>query len=145
MAPHECVWLSSSMIRWGGQREEIKNSADPKQFTLFLRKSWCYRLLQSNPVGKISPLRRWISWTPFWAELVRRWRPGSELVFNWANRSQVSHDWRVAQSKGSLPRSARKPAAGNLSIATFVLRTGHCLSSGEVGGKWRATILVMLQ
>ena len=55
----------------------------------------------------------------------------------------------MAQSKGSLPRSARKPAAGNLSIATFVLRTGHCLSSGGggggVGGKWRATILVMLQ
>ena len=40
----------------------------------------------------------------------------------------------MAQSKGSLPRSARKPAAGNLSIATFVLRTGHCLSSG--GGDW---------
>ena len=40
----------------------------------------------------------------------------------------------MAQSKGSLPRSARKPAAGNLSIATFVLRTGHCLSSG--GGGW---------
>lgn len=39
----------------------------------------------------------------------------------------------MAQSKGSLPRSARKPAAGNLSIATFVLRTGHCLS---VGGGW---------
>lgn len=55
----------------------------------------------------------------------------------------------MAQSKGSLPRSARKPAAGNLSIATFVLRTGHCSSSGGggggVGGKWRATILVMLQ
>ena len=53
----------------------------------------------------------------------------------------------MAQSKGSLPRSARKPAAGNLSIATFVLRTGHCLSSGGggVGEKWRATILVMLQ
>ena len=44
----------------------------------------------------------------------------------------------MAQSKGSLPRSARKPAAGNLSIATFVLRTGHCLSGGGgVGGKWR--------
>lgn len=44
----------------------------------------------------------------------------------------------MAQSKGSLPRSARKPAAGNLSIATFVLRTGHCSSSGGggVGGKW---------
>ena len=42
----------------------------------------------------------------------------------------------MAQSKGSLPRSARKPAAGNLSIATFVLRTGHCLSGGGVGGKW---------
>ena len=41
----------------------------------------------------------------------------------------------MAQSKGSLPRSARKPAAGNLSIATFVLRTGHCLSSGG-GGDW---------
>ena len=40
----------------------------------------------------------------------------------------------MAQSKGSLPRSARKPAAGNLSIATFVLRTVHCSSSG--GGKW---------
>ena len=40
----------------------------------------------------------------------------------------------MAQSKGSLPRSARKPAAGNLSIATFVLRTGHCLSSGGGGG-----------
>lgn len=56
----------------------------------------------------------------------------------------------MAQSKGSLPRSARKPAAGNLSIATFVLRTGHCLSGGGgglggSGGKWRATILVMLQ
>ena len=42
----------------------------------------------------------------------------------------------MAQSKGSLPRSARKPAAGNLSIATFVLRTGHCLSSGGGGGSW---------
>lgn len=43
----------------------------------------------------------------------------------------------MAQSKGSLPRSARKPAAGNLSIATFVLRTGHCSSSGGgVGRKW---------
>ena len=45
----------------------------------------------------------------------------------------------MAQSKGSLPRSARKPAAGNLSIATFVLRTVHCSSSGGgggVGGKW---------
>lgn len=55
----------------------------------------------------------------------------------------------MAQSKGSLPRSARKPAAGNLSIATFVLRTGYCLSSGGggrggVGGKWQATILVIL-
>ena len=42
----------------------------------------------------------------------------------------------MAQSKGSLPRSARKPAAGNLSIVTFVLRTGHCLSSGGGGGWW---------
>ena len=42
----------------------------------------------------------------------------------------------MAQSKGSLPRSARKPAAGNLSITTFVLRTGHCLSSGGGGGGW---------
>lgn len=44
----------------------------------------------------------------------------------------------MAQSKGSLPRSARKPAAGNLSMATFVLRTVDCSSSGGggVGGKW---------
>lgn len=49
-----------------------------------------------------------------------RWRPGSELVLNWANRTQVSHDWRVAQSEGSLPGSVRKPATGNYSLVTSV-------------------------
>ena len=52
MAPHECVWLSSSMIRWGGQREEINNSADPKQFTFVPQKKLVLPFAPEEPRGE---------------------------------------------------------------------------------------------
>lgn len=53
---------------------------------------------------------------------------------NWSSTERIVHKFHMIDVWHRV--SARKPAAGNLSIATFVLRTGHCLSGGGgVGGK----------
>lgn len=72
--------------------ENVITTGFLSSYSLFPRKTWCYPMPQRTPVGKISPLRQWTSWTPFWAGLARTmtaWvRTGPQL-----SESYTSFTW----------------------------------------------------